>query len=46
VDILSLIKPSKVFVMHTLAPEGMKAFLESHLNCEVIAPSRGVAYNI
>jgi mRNA degradation ribonuclease J1/J2 len=46
VDILHIIKPSKVFVMHTLAPEGLKAFLESHLNCEIIAPTRGTPYNI
>jgi len=46
VDILRSIKPSKVFIMHTLAPSGLKAFLESHLNCEVIAPSKGIAYDI
>jgi len=46
VDILGAIKPSKVFVMHTLAPEGLKAFLQSHLDCEIIAPSKGTPYNI
>lgn len=46
VDILRYIKPTKVFEMHTLAPEGFRAFLEAHLNCEIIAPSKGVSYNI
>lgn len=46
VDILRYIKPTKVFVMHTLAPEGLRAFLKAHLNCEVIAPSKGVSYEI
>jgi len=46
VDILGSIKPSKVFVMHTLAPEGLKAFLQSHLDSEIVAPSKGVLYSI
>ena len=46
VDIMASIKPSKVFVMHTLAPEGLKAFLQSHLDCEIIAPSKGARYDI
>jgi len=44
--ILGCIKPTRIFVMHTLAPAGLKAFLESHLNCEIIAPSKGTPYNI
>ena len=46
VDILHSIKPTKVFVIHTLAPEGLKAFLEAHLNCEIIAPSKGIPYDV
>ena len=46
VDILNFIQPTKVFVMHTLAPEGLKAFLDAHLNCEIIAPSEGVSYEL
>lgn len=46
VDILTYIKPTRVFTMHTLAPRGLKSFLEAHLNCEVIAPALGVPYKI
>lgn len=46
VDILRSIKPTKVFVMHTLAPKGLKSFLEAHLSCEINAPSKGTPYDI
>lgn len=46
VDILRSIEPSRVFVMHSLAPSGLKAFLESHLDCEFVAPSKGVPYDV
>jgi len=45
-DILKSLKPAKVFLIHTLAPDGLKAFLEPRLDCEVIAPSEGVSYNL
>jgi mRNA degradation ribonuclease J1/J2 len=45
-DILKSLKPAKVFLVHTLAPNGLKAFLEPRLDCEIIAPSKGVSYNL
>jgi mRNA degradation ribonuclease J1/J2 len=44
--ILNVIKPNTVFVMHTLAPEGLSAFLRSHLDCEIVAPTKGKQYEI
>jgi hypothetical protein len=44
--ILDVISPDRVFVMHTLAPDGLKSFLTSHLECEVVAPLKGRNYSI
>ena len=46
IEILGSIRPDRVFVMHTLTPGGLQAFLETHLDCNVISPSKGVPYDI
>jgi mRNA degradation ribonuclease J1/J2 len=45
-DILKVIKPDNVFVVHTLAPDGLKAFLRSYLTCNVVAPTLGEDYQL
>lgn len=44
--ILKTIDPDQIFVMHTLAPEGLRAFLQSHLDCDVVAPSTKKQYKL
>lgn len=44
--ILEIIDSDKVFIIHTLAPDGLRSFLASHLVSEVYAPSKGKAYII
>lgn len=46
VEILKRINPTKVFIMHTLAPKGLKKFLGAHLDSEIITPIEGIPYAI
>lgn len=46
VDILGYIQPKEIFVMHSLAPEGMCKFIKARTGLKALAPSLGKNYEI
>ena len=46
VNIIGHLQPKKVFVMHTVAPQGLKSFIEKRTSIDVIAPDAGTPYPV
>lgn len=45
-DILRKLNPNRIFIVHTLVPEGLKSYIKTNMDVEVLSPKTGQEYHL